>query len=77
MLLLYLVTVVRPQKATMVRFIPTGGLNAENVLDYLQFPRVFACGGSWMVKADYINAGDYAKITALTEEAVEIAKQAV
>ncbi len=62
---------------TMVRFIPTGGLNASNVLEYLRFPRVFACGGSWMVKSDYINAGDFATITSLTKEAVEIAKQAI
>ena len=61
---------------TMVRFIPTGGINAKNVLAYIQFPRVFACGGSWMVKADYINAGDYAKITALTKEACEIVSRA-
>lgn len=62
---------------TMVRFIPTGGLNASNVSEYLRFPRVFACGGSWMVKSDYINAGDFATITSLTKEAVEIAKQAI
>ena len=61
---------------TMVRFIPTGGINAGNVLAYIQFPRVFACGGSWMVKSDYINAGEFAKITALTKEALEIVNQA-
>ena len=57
---------------TMVRFIPTGGINAGNVGAYLKFPGVFACGGSWMVKADYINTGDFAKITALTQEAMQI-----
>ncbi len=57
---------------TMVRFIPTGGINAGNVGEYLKFPGVFACGGSWMVKADYINSGDFAKITALTKEAMQI-----
>ena len=61
---------------TMVRFIPTGGINAGNVLNYVQFPRVFACGGSWMVKSDDINAGDFAKITGLTKEALEIVHRA-
>jgi len=61
---------------TMVRFIPTGGINAGNVADYIKFPRVFACGGSWMVKADTINAGDFAKITALTKEAMQIVRRA-
>ncbi len=53
-----------------VRFMPTGGINAANLNDYLSFPKVFACGGSWMVKKDLINNGDFDKITSLTREAV-------
>ena len=33
-----------------VKFMPTGGVNLENVKDYLAFPKIFACGGSWMMK---------------------------
>ena len=53
-----------------VRFMPTGGINAANLNDYLSFPKVFACGGSWMVKKDLINNGEFDKITRLTEEAI-------
>jgi 2-dehydro-3-deoxyphosphogluconate aldolase/(4S)-4-hydroxy-2-oxoglutarate aldolase len=57
-----------------IKFIPTGGINAKNLYDYLNFSKVFACGGSWMVKEKFINSGSFDKITALTEEAVEIAR---
>ncbi|MEE4603259.1 MAG: bifunctional 4-hydroxy-2-oxoglutarate aldolase/2-dehydro-3-deoxy-phosphogluconate aldolase [Desulfobacteraceae bacterium] len=57
-----------------VKFIPTGGLNAQNVVDYLKFPKVAAVGGSWIVKADAIAGGEFDKITQLTREAVEIVK---
>ncbi len=33
-----------------MRFLPTGGINEENVNDYLAFPKIVACGGSWMMK---------------------------
>jgi 2-dehydro-3-deoxyphosphogluconate aldolase/(4S)-4-hydroxy-2-oxoglutarate aldolase len=55
-----------------VKFIPTGGLNAQNVLDYLQFPKVAAVGGSWIVKSSDIAEGNFEKIAGLTREAVEI-----
>ena len=51
-------------------FMPTGGVNAKNINDYLSFPKVLACGGSWMVEAKLIEAGDFAEITRRTEEAV-------
>ena len=57
-----------------VKFIPTGGLNAQNVADYLKFPKVAAVGGSWIVKSDAIAGGEFDKITQLTREAVEIVK---
>ena len=53
-----------------VRFMPTGGINAANLNDYLSFPKVFACGGSWMVKKDLINNGEFDRITKLSAEAV-------
>jgi 2-dehydro-3-deoxyphosphogluconate aldolase/(4S)-4-hydroxy-2-oxoglutarate aldolase len=53
-----------------VQFIPTGGINKDNLNDYLSNSRVFACGGSWMVKADLISSGNFAEVTRLTKEAV-------
>lgn len=58
-----------------VKFMPTGGINANNVKEYLGYNRILACGGSWMVKGNLIKAGDFAKITQLTKEAVEMVKE--
>ena len=55
-----------------VRFMPTGGVNEKNLLEYLSFPKVVACGGSFMVNEKLIDGGDYAAITALTEKAVSL-----
>lgn len=57
---------------SMVEFIPTGGINPSNVCAYLAFDRVFACGGSWMVKQELIANNDFAEITRLTQEAVAL-----
>ncbi|MEG0909999.1 MAG: bifunctional 4-hydroxy-2-oxoglutarate aldolase/2-dehydro-3-deoxy-phosphogluconate aldolase [Ruthenibacterium sp.] len=53
-----------------LRWMPTGGVNAKNLMDYLSFDKIIACGGTWMVKTDLIDAGDWAEITRLTKEAV-------
>ena len=55
-----------------VRFIPTGGINAENIAKYMSFDRVLACGGSWMVPTALVNAGKFDEITALCREAVDL-----
>lgn len=55
-----------------VKFMPTGGINADNLVDYLSFGKIIACGGSWMVKNKTISAGEFDKITALTRTAVNI-----
>lgn len=60
---------------TGVRFMPTGGISAGNVRDYLKYDRIIACGGSWMVKGDLIKAGDFDKIRELTKEAAAIVKE--
>ena len=60
---------------TGVRFMPTGGINAENVRDYLAYNRILACGGSWMVKSDLIKAKDFKKIKELTRQAADIVKE--
>ncbi len=59
---------------TTVKFMPTGGINATNVVDYLKSPRILACGGSWMVKGTLIDAGEFDKITDLCQEAAQIVK---
>lgn len=62
---------------SMVRFIPTGGIGPETLVEYLSFPKVFACGGSWMVTSDLISSGNFSEIRRLTREAVELAAKAV
>ncbi|MCD8019815.1 MAG: bifunctional 4-hydroxy-2-oxoglutarate aldolase/2-dehydro-3-deoxy-phosphogluconate aldolase [Clostridiales bacterium] len=59
---------------TKLKFMPTGGINAKNVVEYLKSDKIIACGGSWMVKNDLITAGDFEKITSLCREAAEIVK---
>jgi 2-dehydro-3-deoxyphosphogluconate aldolase/(4S)-4-hydroxy-2-oxoglutarate aldolase len=58
-----------------MRFMPTGGISAANLAEYLAVPAVLACGGSWLTPKDAIAAGDYARVTALAEEAVAIATE--
>ncbi|MDR2629998.1 MAG: bifunctional 4-hydroxy-2-oxoglutarate aldolase/2-dehydro-3-deoxy-phosphogluconate aldolase [Spirochaetaceae bacterium] len=55
---------------TTLKFMPTGGINALNIAAYTSYEKILACGGSWMVPADRINAGDFDTITALCKEAV-------
>ena len=60
----------------MMKFIPTGGIGPDNLVDYLAFEKVLACGGSWIVKKDLIAAGNFAEITRLTGDAVSLASKA-
>ena len=60
---------------TNVKFMPTGGINAENLEAYLSFDRIAACGGSWMVKAELVEHKEYDKIEKKTREAVELVKK--
>lgn len=55
-----------------MKFMPTGGINAKNIKSYLDFDNIIACGGSWMVSGEMINAGEFDKIKTLTKEAVEL-----
>jgi len=54
-----------------IKFMPTGGINEENMNEYLSFKKVVACGGSWMVKEDLIKNGEFDKITELSKRAIE------
>lgn len=53
-----------------MKFMPTGGINADNLTEYLDFPKIIACGGSWMVSSALVEAGKFDEIEALTREAV-------
>lgn len=53
-----------------MKFMPTGGITEKNILSYLDFPKVIACGGSWMVNETLINNGEFDKIKAITKDAV-------
>ena len=53
-----------------ILFLPTGGINLQNLLTYLSFPRVIACGGSWMVETALTSAGNFEEIERRSREAV-------
>ena len=55
-----------------MRFMPTGGVSAANVKEFLSFKKIIACGGSWMVKDTFVQEGNFAEIVRLTKEAVEL-----
>jgi len=57
-----------------LKFMPTGGISAENIKGYFDSGKVIACGGSWMVKDSLIKAKEFDKITALSKEAMEVVK---
>jgi 2-dehydro-3-deoxyphosphogluconate aldolase/(4S)-4-hydroxy-2-oxoglutarate aldolase len=57
---------------TTVKFVPTGGVNPGNLLEYLQFPKVLACGGTWVAKTALISEGKFNTIVQNAQEAVEI-----
>ncbi|GMN03891.1 bifunctional 4-hydroxy-2-oxoglutarate aldolase/2-dehydro-3-deoxy-phosphogluconate aldolase [Erythrobacter sp. MTPC3] len=59
-----------------MRFMPTGGVSAANLGEFLALPSVLACGGSWLTPKEAVAIGDYAQITRLASEAVEIADAA-
>ena len=58
-----------------VKFMPTGGINQNNVREYLAYDRILACGGSWMVKSDLVDAGKFDEIEKLARECVDIVKE--
>ncbi len=58
-----------------LKFMPTGGINKENVRNYLSYNRIVACGGTWMVNGDLIKNGEFKKIENLTKEAADIVKE--
>jgi 2-dehydro-3-deoxyphosphogluconate aldolase/(4S)-4-hydroxy-2-oxoglutarate aldolase len=68
----FLKAVFGPYRA--VRFLPTGGIDRSNLADYLRQPNVIACGGTWIVPVDVLEADDFATIAARAREAAEIVR---
>ncbi len=59
-----------------VGFVPTGGVDADNLAVYLGLPQVLACGGSWLVRRDLLARGDFATVERLAAEASAIVRGA-
>ena len=57
-----------------MKFIPTGGINTENIGAYLENSFIAACGGSWMVKESDINSGNFEEITQMAQEALTLVR---
>ena len=55
-----------------MKFIPTGGINSNNICDYLNHPKVVAAGGSWMASTSLISNKKFEEIARLTKEAVAL-----
>ena len=60
---------------TNVKYMPTGGVSAKNLADYLAYNKIVCCGGTWMVKKDLVAAGNFAEIEKMSKEAADIVKQ--
>lgn len=60
---------------SMVKFIPTGGVNLNNLSAYLSLPCVLACGGSWLAPREWVRAREFDRIRQETERAVQTVRQ--
>lgn len=58
-----------------IKIMPTGGINPKNVREYLACDKIFACGGSWMVKGDLVKAGKFDEIQKMTADAAALVKK--
>lgn len=56
-----------------LKFMPTGGINPQNLSAYLSLPNVIACGGSWIAPDSLIQEGKFQEITALAQSALNAA----
>ena len=58
-----------------LKFMPTGGINAKNLEEYLSCDKIICCGGSWMVKGDLVKAGKFDEIQKMTADAAALVKK--
>jgi Entner-Doudoroff aldolase len=59
---------------SMVRYLPTGGVNPQNLGDYLRFKQTLACAGTWIVKKEWLAEGRFDLIGKEAAEALAIAR---
>jgi len=71
----YLKGINNPYQYLKLRYIPLGGVNINNMRDYLESPEIIALGGSWIAPSKLINAGDWDAIARNADEAVKIMKE--
>jgi len=71
----YLKSMAAPYAHLGVTFMPLGGLNAQNMLDYLRDPLILGVGGSWIARKEKIAAGAWDEIAATAREASEAIKK--
>lgn len=57
-----------------IRFCPTGGINLNNIRDYLALPNVACCGGSWLVSNSIVENKNWSEITKLANQALAYVK---
>lgn len=57
---------------SMVRYLPTGGLNPDNLPGYLSFRQTLACAGTWIVRKEWLEAGRFDLIRGAAARALEI-----
>jgi 2-dehydro-3-deoxyphosphogluconate aldolase/(4S)-4-hydroxy-2-oxoglutarate aldolase len=67
--------IIAPYKHLGIRIMPTGGVNPDNLGVYLSIPQIPCAGGTWLGKADDINAGNWDKISGLVKDAVKLAEK--
>lgn len=60
----------------MFKIMPTGGISLKNLKEYISAPQIAACGGSYMVTAELIDSQNWAEITELCRQSIEIVKEA-
>ena len=68
----YLTSLAAPYSHKKIEFVPTGGVNPKNLIDYLAIKAVMAVGGTWIAKKDSIEAGQWEVIKKNCREAVKL-----
>lgn len=58
-----------------IKFIPTGGINLDNLEEYINFDKIIAVGGSWVCPSDLIKNSDFNKITQISKETMNVIKR--